>query len=102
MNRRIVTPDCERPAGLKGFCFYCGEPVGGLHREECVAYTKVVKVRAIIEYEIDVPNSWGASSVEFQRNEGSWCAGNIIGELEKISDDGCLCDRVRFEYVGEA
>jgi hypothetical protein len=41
--------------------------------------------------------------IEFHRNDSSWCAGNIMDELEAIAKpSGCLCEHVSFEYVGEA
>lgn len=102
MAGRLVTADCERPARMDGTCFYCGQPVGGQHTEECVCYTKRIMIRAVVEYEIEVPHSWGKEQVEFQRNEGSWCADNMIDELNNLgTDDDCLCSCVVFEYLGD-
>lgn len=98
---RIVTPDCERPNRMDGTCFYCYEPIGGLHKDDCVCFTKKVKVRAIIEYEIEVPNFWGKGNIEFHRNEGSWCSSNIIEELEALDKKDCLCGCTTFEFVSD-
>lgn len=103
MTGRIVTPDCERPNRMDGTCFFCHEPVGGQHKEECVAYERKVIVRAIVEYEVSVPNSWSPEMIEFHRNDGSWCSNNMLGELDDIrEEDDCLCHCTRFEYVGES
>ena len=60
----------------------------------------------IVEYPIDVPRAWTPEQVEFHRNESSWCADNALTELDALAKTGddespCLCDHVRFEYVGE-
>jgi hypothetical protein len=32
----IVKPEDGRPARPDGTCFYCGEPIGGKHKYDCV------------------------------------------------------------------
>lgn len=101
MSSLVVTESAMRPAapGVRE-CFYCHMPVGTEHRAECVTVVRKAKVRMIVEYEIDVPASWGKDLVEFHRNEGSWCADNAIAELDKIHErDRCLCQAVRFECL---
>jgi len=101
-DRRLVAADCERPARMDGTCFYCRQPVGGLHVPNCVAFKRRVRVRAVIEYEIDVPASWSKEQIEFHRNEGSWCADNMIDEISAIGgEDGCLCAAVQFTYLDD-
>lgn len=98
----IVTEKAQRPADVNGRCFYCNQPIGGFHNHDCVLIIKKVKVKAIIEYEIKVPAHWERDHIEFHRNEGSWCATNMIGELEKLDDESnCLCSHVKFECMDD-
>jgi hypothetical protein len=61
---------------------------------------KTVKVRAIIEYDVNVPAHFTKDDIEFQRNESSWCNGNLISELKNLEDeDYCLCHFTRFEVI---
>lgn len=97
----IVTEKAQRPGdmdGKSGKCFYCREEIGKPHKQTCVLLKKKVKVKATIEYEVDVPASWDVDQIEFHRNEGSWCADNMLDELEKLAkDEGCLCACAVFE-----
>lgn len=91
-----------RPASLEQQCFYCGQQIGSEHKEDCVLRRKKVKIKLIAEYEIDVPRKWGKNEIEFSRNEGTWCADNVIDELKEVSrQGGCLCNSVRTEYVND-
>lgn len=94
----IVTEKAMRPAGPERRCFYCKEPIGGKHGPTCVLVRKKVKIRATVEYEIEVPAHWDAEDIEFHRNDGSWCSSNMIGELEAL---GCLCGAVHFEHLAD-
>lgn len=97
-----VSRKSMRPASEKERCFYCQEPIGGNHKEDCVLVKKKVKVRMTVEYEVEVPNHWDAHRVEFHRNDGSWCASNAIDELQEMVDNGdCLCNRTEFEYLSD-
>jgi len=104
MSEYRVTPEAMRPASDELRCFYCHEAVGGMHKDDCVLIMKLVKVRLTLEYEVPFPAHWTAHDVEFQRNDGSWCAGNLVGELARLSADneGCLCNSAHYEYIGEA
>lgn len=96
----MVTPDTRKDGDIR--CFYCQANVGTPHAHECVKVVKKVRVRMVVEYEIEVPSHWQKFNVEFQRNEGSWCADNAIEELEALAaEKGCLCDEVQFEYLGD-
>ena len=97
----IVTKKAQRPAGRAGECFYCGQAIGERHRDDCVLVQKRVKVRMIVEYEVDVPAFWDKERIEFHRNDGSWCADNALAELRKLSkQDGCLCAKTAYQYIG--
>ena len=103
MKEFIVTEKAQRPADINGCCFYCQQPIGTPHKPDCVLINKKVKIRMTVEYFVEVPNHWTAHDIEFHRNESSWCAGNVIPELEELDDKekGCLCRYTRFEYIGE-
>lgn len=98
----IVTEKAQRPANMNGACFYCHQKIGLEHTHACVLIKKKVKVRMTVEYEIDVPASWSKESIEFSRNESSWCANNAIDELENVFDkceSACMCASAKFEYL---
>ncbi len=97
----IVTKAAERPAELdSGKCFYCQRKVGERHAEDCVLIKKEVRIKLTLEYDVTVPASWGKETVEFHRNEGTWCADNLLDELTELTEHGfCLCGRAHFSYV---
>lgn len=105
-----VTPESgPRPAGPPDACFYCDQPLGSQHAVDCVLRERTVVVRAVVEYVVTVPEGWEASLIEFQRNEGSWCAGNGLSEIGRLAeyvgrDDAveCGCGIASWEYVREA
>jgi hypothetical protein len=102
-----VTDAAMRPASPVRQCFYCHQPIGKEHKFECVLVSKRVRVKAIIEYEIDVPAHWSKEDVEFSRNESSWCADNIVGDLErhiqKMNERGfCMCDDVYVSLLDDS
>lgn len=98
-----VTKDAMRPASDQPQCFYCQRAIGNDHQSDCVLISKTVKVRAIIEYDVRVPSDWDKAQVEFHRNDGSWCADNMIGELEEaVEANHCLCGIVRFEMIKDS
>lgn len=96
----VVTEKAMRPASTKRECFYCHAQIGSIHSDDCVLVQRTVKVRFIVEYEIDIPWHWTPEQLEFHRNHGSWCADNALSEIDKI-DAHCLCGIARTEYVGE-
>lgn len=95
-----VNDDGIRPAGKQDECFYCHQKIGQPHKADCVVITKRVKIKYTIELEVDVPYSWEAHEIEFQRNESSWCASNLIDELKDYEEKhGCLCGITTCEFV---
>ena len=94
-----VTEKAMRPASKERRCFYCRRAIGEYHKADCVLVKKTVKVRAVIEYEVEVPHAWNKHDVEFHRNDSSWCSGNMIGELQEIEADGCLCNITKWECL---
>lgn len=104
----LVTLEDERPAGKgSGRCFYCPSKIGDRHALDCVIFTKKVIVRMTVEYEVEVPHSWGKDMIEFHRNDGTWCCDNALDELELLSNEGtkgksCLCAQdMKFEFIKE-
>lgn len=97
-----VTKKAMRPASDKRECFYCQQAIGAKHQAHCVLIKKKVKLRAVIEYEAEVPNRWDAQQIEFHRNEGSWCVDNMLHELEEyLGEDGCLCPITKIEHLAD-
>lgn len=93
--------DGIRPAGEPDECLYCKQKVGFPHLFECVILNKKVKLKYSFEVEVEMPWSWDKEQVEFNRNEGSWCASNALEELEETAklNNGCLCDAFEAEVV---
>lgn len=99
----VIETHGPRPAGKPNECFYCYRRLGEQHAEECVMRQRPVVVRMTVEYIVAVPESWDAHSIEFHRNDGSWCADNALAELESIGGVlGCLCNLIEYAYVREA
>jgi len=99
----LVTEDDPgiRPAGSPVHCYYCNRGVGQEHKRDCVILSKKVKLRATVEYEVYVPFEWDKEMIEFHRNDGTWCADNLVNDLEKHlkGTEGCLCDRTKIDFV---
>lgn len=98
--------DGIRPAGEPDECFYCHSKVGEPHKFNCVTVCKNVKVRATIEYVKPVPVSWDKEMIEFHHNQGTYCANNIVKDLQEYieyldKDDDCLCQHCNFEVIDE-
>lgn len=87
-----VTEKAMRPASPNRNCFYCGEPIGGEHRNSCVLINRKVKVKVSFEMFFDEPASWDKEQIEFARNQGSWCVDNALDDIcEKAEAEGCSC-----------
>lgn len=101
MTRFIVTEQAMRPASSERRCFYCGRDIGEEHAADCALVHRRAIVRAVIEYEVEIPAHWDAQNVEFHRNGSSWCQGNMIQELEQLErEHGCMCAaNVHFEFL---
>lgn len=98
----LVTEKTQCPAGKIGHCCYCQQEIGTPHKDDCVCIKKKVRVRLTIEYEVEVPSFWDKENIEFHRNGSSWCASNLLEELEKIEkEQGCLCPVAEFEYLSD-
>jgi hypothetical protein len=117
MMRRTDWPvlhDSIRPAGPPDRCFYCEARLGDQHKADCPMRQRTVVIRAAVVYTIAVPEHWDAGMIDFSRNEGSACAGQLVYELCDVHatdqepdepDTGrrnCLCGQVKFRYLREA
>ena len=106
-NTGTVSEDHTRPAGKPGFCFYCDEAVGQPHGPDCVIPQKLVKVAVTVTYLKSVPAGWPDSQIEFQMNESSSCAGNLIKEMHDlycIENEGhnwCGCGQTVGKVIGD-
>jgi len=60
---------------------------------------RTVVLRMVTEVVVEVPENWDVDMVEFKHNGSSWCASNILSNLESID---CICPFTRFEYLREA
>jgi hypothetical protein len=62
---RLVHPqdDGIRPAGLPDECFYCNQKIGTPHLEGCVAVKKKVRLRFLVETEVDLPYGWSEQEI---------------------------------------
>ncbi len=99
----LVALDHTAPAGKPDECFWCGVAIGKPHSRDCVIVTKKVLLKVTINFEVSVPHSWDKENIEFHRNDGSWCANNVIdefeAEFEQEDSEECLCDKAYFEYI---
>jgi hypothetical protein len=107
MNEIVTQENGPCPAGKPDECFYCRQKIGAPHKFECVIPQRYVVVRETIERVVAVPKSWNVGEIHFKYNEGSWCADNIVRDLQKLIDKALegectLCPIYRAEYVREA
>jgi hypothetical protein len=65
-------------------------------------------------WRLDVPHFWTPAQCEFAKNEGTWCASNLLREKEHVTwktpidvfqllerlagEDKCLCRRLSFAF----
>lgn len=95
----MVTENAMRPASPKRECFYCHRVIGLPHKDDCVLIQKKVKLRFIVEYETTVPDFWDKDQIEFHRNESSSCKNNDFRILEAMSENPCMCEHAKIEFV---
>lgn len=100
-----VTHKAKRPASKRDVCFYCQQPIGAMHKPDCVLINKKVTIKVSMELEIEVPAHWSGHDVEFHRNESSSCADNTlqdcIKEIKRLKKaHGCMCGNLHVEYIG--
>jgi hypothetical protein len=99
-----LNDDGLRPAGEADACFYCRQRVGQPHALDCVIVKKRVRLRYLIEVDVDLPHVWDEAAILFHRNESSWCADNAVREILAhtgvgTNEQDCLCPRFTCEFV---
>jgi hypothetical protein len=57
------------------------------------------KIKMTVEYEIEYPDDFDESMVDFHLTESSWCADNALEDIQKYlkSIGRCLCGIAEFE-----
>jgi hypothetical protein len=92
-----------RPAGPPTECFYCHAQREAQHNANCVIRERTVVVDVTVRLVITQPEHWTAKQIEWHMNEGSWCADNILEEMEaQAVRMGCLCNTTTTKFVREA
>lgn len=102
-ENRVTKDDTRAYNGGRGTpdkCFYCPAKLGEPHDPECICPQRTVVLEAKIEMVVKVPANWTEADIMFHRNEGSWCAGNLVDELQAGPE--CLCPNTEFSFVREA
>lgn len=91
------------PRNVDNTCMYCGAKEGEQHNQGCVCRRRSIVMKMEMNIVMEVPENWEVSTCEFNKNDGTWCASNIIQDLQKIDKDlGWLCGMVNFKYLREA
>lgn len=101
----LVKPDDDgiRPAGESNKCLYCHQNVGTEHLKDCVTVKHRVYIKVEFALEIEVPYSWTPEEIEFHHGQSSWCANNIVRDIEQylVDNSRCLCDEFRTIFIRE-
>lgn len=91
---------------IDAVCRYCKKLSGEAHAEDCVCRQRTVVVSLQLEYVVSVTEDWEESMIEFHRNDGSWCATNLINELDALQErtkkTSCFCSNAKYSFVREA
>lgn len=103
---KVIESD-NRPAGPSDQCFYCRQPHGAQHKEDCGICQRTVVVRTTIERVIEVPEYFTLENIQFLLGEGTRCSDNEVQEIYDMakrldSAGGCSCRLITTEYVREA
>lgn len=102
----VVTREDTRSegAGVPEKCFYCSGKLGAEHDADCVTLHRPVKIRVTMDIIVPAVRSWDKHMIEFRFNESTWCADNIMDDLQRYTKGagGCLCGHTEIEYLGDA
>jgi hypothetical protein len=100
----ICTEAHTCPAGYPNQCCYCPARIGEEHILTCVHRGRTIVVRLTIEMVRVVPEAWDSDQIAFHMNDSSWCASNIISEIDAMfgGDARCLCGNMHSEFLREA
>ena len=95
----------KEPEKAETHCFYCRQAVPN-HSAECTVPQRTVVVEMTIQYVISVPANWDKDTIEFHRNDSSFCSSNDIKQIHEESTrfpNMCTtCRRVDVTYLREA
>lgn len=93
-----------RPAGKDNECFYCHRKLGEQHKEDCPIRARTVNVDFTIHMVMEVPEYWTEDNINHYFHDSSWCASNILDELQRREEETgrCICLITDAKYVGEA
>ena len=85
-------------------CIWCKSILGEIHEPSCVVRQRSVIIKIEIVMERMVPESFSPGGIEFHMNDSSWCASNIIDELQAMfgTNERCLCNHFEGTYIREA
>lgn len=103
-NMRIVKSSDERPARRDGTCFYCSQPIGSPHKEDCVVPQKTCVVDFTIRMVVSEPAHWSQEDIERHYNMGSWCSDNLMTYIDnwERNTGHCMCHNTEAHFVREA
>lgn len=78
-------------------CFYCHGKIFEQHKPECVIRTRTVKIRVVLEFDIERPGCWSDHDVEFHVSESSSCFDNVLRGLleQREKDKSCTCSALQ-------
>jgi hypothetical protein len=100
MSKFPVTEAAMRLASSRRDCFYCDEPVGGHHKDDCVLLRRKTRVAFTVELDLDEVADWGDDMIASHYTSGSWCGSNLVQMLENLLEERhCLCGLVKAEVV---
>lgn len=97
----IVTEKAMRPASTQRRCFYCQQPIGETHKDDCVLIRKHVMVKITITHDVVVAAEMTKDDIEFYFNESGYCVSNLLDKLVESDKQGCLCGVTDVEHVGQ-
>jgi hypothetical protein len=101
--KRQSWPVQESDVNRNNVCTWCPATLWHEHTGECPSRQKTVVVEVTIQLIRTVPEAWGEDEINFHMNGSSWCAGNIIEDLEKNNqENSCLCPHFQGKYVRDA
>ena len=103
---KVIEGD-NRPAGPADWCFYCRQPHGTQHKEDCVIRQRTIVVRTTIDRVVEVPEYYTLEDIRFYLSKGTGCADNGVEEIHSMvkrldSAGKCSCHLTTTEYVREA
>lgn len=96
-----------RPGGKQDRCFYCQQPLGTPHKDDCVCRSKTVMLDVRVRLVRSVPASWSSGNILFHCNESGSCCNNILDDIDALSErldahEWCMCPHIEVTGVRDA